>query len=120
MSDFFKRMAEQGTTITGVGPGGAQCDIGIGADGKMTSNWSGDLTDLTPSETCKPGTYLEQAVEKALAALQEIVYYAQLNRPSGCLFEAEEALALIRILDQQHKDSKGEVAPDQPGEGVDE
>ncbi len=122
MTDFIKRMAEQGTKVTGVGPGGAQCDIGINGDGEMTSNWSGDLTDLAEGEnqSSGPKPFLEQAVDKAIYSLGEIISYAECGRPQGCLLEAREALDLIKILLAQHNETTGNAVPDQPVEAVDE
>ena len=114
MTDFIKRMAEQGTKDTGVDPSGAQCSIGINEDGKMTSNWSGDSTDFTcdcdtPSG---PKPFLEQAVEKAIYSLGEIIAYAECGRPQGCLSEARDALELINILYAQHKETASDEVPD--------
>jgi len=122
MSDFFKRMAEQGTQVTGVGPGGAE--ISIGPDGAV---FSGDLTDLTPEATGPRRTFAEQAMDKAIYSLGEIIYFAECNRPKGCLSEATEALDLINILLKQHEDEKlekGEASPvvasDEPSEDLDD
>lgn len=107
MSDFFKRMAEveQGTTITGIGP-------------------DGDIVDLTNGEPGPRRTFAEQAIDKAIYALEEIIYFAQCGRPQGCLNEATDALALIKILAAQHESEKGAASPEaasnQPVEEFDE
>ena len=79
MSDFFKRMGE--------------------------TQEDEPTTDDEVASQCGPGTPLEQAVEKAIYSLKEIKYYAELGRARGCLDEATDALTLIEILMDQHRNS---------------
>lgn len=108
MTDYTKHTAE----YTSDGPDEAQYN------NEMTD----DFTDFAEEsdQPSGPKPFLEQAVDKAIYSLGEIISYAECGRPQGCLMEAREALELITILLAQHKETAGEKVPDQPLEVANE
>ena len=62
------------------------------------------VNHLADNASAAPRSFLEQALDRALYSLNEIVCYAELGRSQGCLSEANDALALLRILKAQHED----------------
>jgi hypothetical protein len=90
--DAIKGAVASGTKVVGVGPGGGT--ITVEAGGQM--DISGDLSEI---EISKPP--LEEAIEIALLALEEIRLYSMYNRPAQVEEEAKNALDKLKELKQK-------------------